>query len=199
MVGGATDTGQWFRSSEGARWYFDSGALCLDFAHTGGVAERPEWEQLRTPRDLAGWLAGHVAGYDGQGTASRTVLADAVELRAAVMSLARQAAAGRPLGDRDAEVVNGVSLQPDVPPTLPGGRMAAAPATMRQALSSVARDAVEVFGEHADRVRECGAPDCPLVFVDLSRAGNRRWCSMQRCGNRHKVRTHRARELRGLT
>jgi predicted RNA-binding Zn ribbon-like protein len=66
-------------------------------------------------------------------------------------------------------------------------------ATVVQALSTVARDAVDVLATQRDRVRECGADDCPLVFLDLSRAANRRWCSMQRCGNRHKVRTHRAR------
>jgi predicted RNA-binding Zn ribbon-like protein len=31
------------------------------------------------------------------------------------------------------------------------------------------------------------------VFYDESRAGSRRWCSMQRCGNRAKVRAHRQR------
>ncbi|WP_235492647.1 MULTISPECIES: CGNR zinc finger domain-containing protein [unclassified Leifsonia] len=29
-------------------------------------------------------------------------------------------------------------------------------------------------------------------YVDTSRAGTRRWCSMQRCGNRAKVRKFRA-------
>ena len=33
----------------------------------------------------------------------------------------------------------------------------------------------------------------PDLFHDVSRSGARRWCSMQRCGNRHKVRQHRAR------
>ncbi|WIB37118.1 CGNR zinc finger domain-containing protein [Curtobacterium sp. MCJR17_043] len=31
------------------------------------------------------------------------------------------------------------------------------------------------------------------MFYDSSRGGTRRWCSMQRCGNRAKVRAHRAR------
>ncbi|NEE48667.1 CGNR zinc finger domain-containing protein, partial [Streptomyces sp. SID8455] len=42
-------------------------------------------------------------------------------------------------------------------------------------------------------IRTCGADDCRLLFVDTSRPGKRRWCSMERCGNRHKVRAHRAR------
>ncbi|WP_031259162.1 CGNR zinc finger domain-containing protein, partial [Curtobacterium flaccumfaciens] len=67
----------------------------------------------------------------------------------------------------------------------------------------VARDAVALFTEvgfddvEADgrptRLSRCSAEDCGLVFYDSSRGGTRRWCSMQRCGNRAKVRAHRAR------
>ncbi|MDI5982688.1 CGNR zinc finger domain-containing protein, partial [Amycolatopsis magusensis] len=30
--------------------------------------------------------------------------------------------------------------------------------------------------------------------LDTSRPGNRRWCSMQRCGNRNKVKAYRERQ-----
>jgi predicted RNA-binding Zn ribbon-like protein len=46
--------------------------------------------------------------------------------------------------------------------------------------------------QERERIRECAAADCGLVFYDESRSNNRRWCSMQRCGNREKARTHRA-------
>ena len=60
-------------------------------------------------------------------------------------------------------------------------------------LSMVAREAVALFdAEHSERIRECAADDCALVFYDESRSNNRRWCSMQRCGNRAKVRKHRS-------
>lgn len=63
-----------------------------------------------------------------------------------------------------------------------------------QAFSSMAREAVELFDvDNAERIRTCAADDCDLVFFDASRSNNRRWCSMQRCGNRAKVRGHRAR------
>ncbi|NUP00309.1 MAG: CGNR zinc finger domain-containing protein, partial [Nonomuraea sp.] len=44
------------------------------------------------------------------------------------------------------------------------------------------------------RIRECAGDNCPLVFVDTSRPGARRWCAMERCGNRHKLRALRARQ-----
>ncbi|MEE1805114.1 CGNR zinc finger domain-containing protein, partial [Streptomyces sp. BE133] len=31
---------------------------------------------------------------------------------------------------------------------------------------------------------------------DTSRPGRRRWCAMERCGNLHKVRAHRARHTK---
>ena len=39
----------------------------------------------------------------------------------------------------------------------------------------------------ADRVRRCAASDCVLVFLDVSRNGGRRWCSMATCGSRSKA------------
>jgi hypothetical protein len=35
-----------------------------------------------------------------------------------------------------------------------------------------------------------------VLYLDTTRSGTRRWCSMRRCGNRAKVRAHRARQLR---
>jgi predicted RNA-binding Zn ribbon-like protein len=45
----------------------------------------------------------------------------------------------------------------------------------------------------SDQVRSCGDPRCRWLFLDPSPTGRRRWCSMQECGNRNKVRRfHRA-------
>ncbi|MGG7306618.1 CGNR zinc finger domain-containing protein [Curtobacterium sp. AB451] len=110
----------------------------------------------------------------------------------------------RPAPD-DIDTVNLFAALPDVPPSLPGGRRRAGANRVRlaQALSSVARDAVALFTEvgfddvaadgQPTRLSRCSADDCALVFYDSSRGGTRRWCSMQRCGNRAKVRAHRAR------
>ncbi|TMR04822.1 hypothetical protein ETD83_07980 [Actinomadura soli] len=44
-----------------------------------------------------------------------------------------------------------------------------------------------------DRLRHCAGADCVLWFLDTSRNGRRRWCSMTGCGNRAKVNAHYAR------
>ena len=45
-----------------------------------------------------------------------------------------------------------------------------------------------VTGERASRIRRCQGVNCAIPFVDTSRPGTRRWCSMDRCGNREKWR-----------
>jgi predicted RNA-binding Zn ribbon-like protein len=53
-------------------------------------------------------------------------------------------------------------------------------------LAPLVHSAARLFTE-ADRtrVRKCG--QCVLHFLDTSKKGTRRWCSMQLCGNRLKV------------
>lgn len=46
------------------------------------------------------------------------------------------------------------------------------------------------------RLKPCANPECILWFMDTSKNGTRRWCSMQACGNRHKVTAHYKRRKR---
>lgn len=59
----------------------------------------------------------------------------------------------------------------------------------------VARSAIDVLTEDDPaRVKECpGAGDCGWLFYDTSKNGSRRWCSMEGCGSRVKMRHHYAR------
>ncbi|WP_049566553.1 CGNR zinc finger domain-containing protein [Nonomuraea sp. SBT364] len=52
---------------------------------------------------------------------------------------------------------------------------------------TAAADLVRVLGERPERVRKCANPQCVLWFLDVSKNGSRRWCSMEVCGNRSKV------------
>ena len=54
---------------------------------------------------------------------------------------------------------------------------------------AVALDAARILtSEERERVRSCGDPECGWFFLDTSRNRSRRWCNMQACGNRNKVR-----------
>jgi predicted RNA-binding Zn ribbon-like protein len=43
------------------------------------------------------------------------------------------------------------------------------------------------------RVRLCAGQDCRWLFLDLTKNHARRWCAMELCGNRSKIRRFRAR------
>lgn len=176
-------TGQWIET-DGTRWWFDSGALSLDFGHA----------PIEAVDDLSTWLAER---FDRLGEdADERDLVDALALRAAVNRLARAEVDAAAAEADDVDTVNLFAATPDIPPAIEGGHRQAGRSRVRtgQALSTIARDAVRLLaGNTEGRIRECGADDCDLVFYDESRTNNRRWCSMQRCGNRAKVRAFRAR------
>lgn len=202
-----------FRSDSGVVWVFDTGAVSLDFAYLGGFPDDAfgpasglpgatsgtRWDGLLVAADLDEWLTARF-GRLGAASTDRE-LTDARALRDAIARLAISAADGHAPASRDIDAVNLYAAIPDVPPSLPGGSRQAGAVRLRvsQAMASVARDAVALLaavgflGEPGRRLRRCAADDCGLVFADDSRAGTRRWCSMAKCGNRAKVRAHRAR------
>jgi predicted RNA-binding Zn ribbon-like protein len=65
-------------------------------------------------------------------------------------------------------------------------------------LALIARDALDlVTSEAITRVHDCANPGCRAMFLDSSRPGTRRWCSMNTCGNQAKKTTLRARHTAG--
>lgn len=181
---------------DGTAWFFDAGSESLDFAYTGDLAGAAgQGERLRTPSDLGTWLSERVDRLEADEVTDRD-LSDARGLRDALARLfAARADDAGPEPD-DVDTLNLFAAMPDIPPALGGGRRQAGAGRIRigQVLSSLARDAVAILGDRSEsRVRRCDADDCRLVFHDESRTNNRRWCSMERCGNRAKVRAHRER------
>jgi predicted RNA-binding Zn ribbon-like protein len=53
-----------------------------------------------------------------------------------------------------------------------------------------------VTSSELESLRLCGGEDCGWLFLDQSRNGRRRWCSMEDCGNLDKVRRFRQRAKR---
>jgi predicted RNA-binding Zn ribbon-like protein len=177
-------------SPDGQAFQFDAGALCLELLTTGGSADHPGYEALVEPRDLERWLTEcrlHLGA-----TVQPRDIRTAHELRGAIWQAALAAIEDRSLPGTAVAAINELAERVPPVPALAGDRRHWVEATGDQAMSAIARDAVELFGgPYARRVRRCASGDCALVFVDLSRPGQRRWCAMQRCGNRAKQRTRR--------
>jgi predicted RNA-binding Zn ribbon-like protein len=181
----------------GGSFRFDAGAVCLDFAHTGGEGEYAIFETLHKPADLAAWLAQPPLDAAVMAPIADDELRHAKALRQAIWEAAQARARGDPLPCDAVGKINAAAERPPLVPRIdPAGARAAwaPPVEVSQVLSTLAREAIDVLtGPLAARVRTCASDDCPLVFVDSSRPNARRWCAMERCGNRQKVRALRKR------
>ncbi|MFD3520856.1 CGNR zinc finger domain-containing protein [Streptomyces sp. NPDC058653] len=207
MAGRATNSpGMVLRTPEGRPYRFDPGALCLELLVTGGPGALTRDEALDGPAALVRWAGESrlASGLEPLLSVDGTDVRAARALRDAILRITADRAGGhrfdRPADASDLATLNAAAAEaPLVARMGPDGAREWAPgATGAQLLSTVARDAVDLFtGPYADRIRECGTPNCYLLFVDTSRPGRRRWCAMERCGNLHKVRAHRARRGEG--
>jgi predicted RNA-binding Zn ribbon-like protein len=190
-------TGRRLRDPKGGSFWFDAGAVCLDFAHTGGEGQYSVFETLHEPSDLAEWLAEPPLSAVMSVPVKLGDLTAAKTLRQAIWDAAHARAAGRRLPAEAIATINAAATAPPLVPELAtDGTTAgwAAPVRAGQALSTLAREMIDLLsGPLSGRIRECATDNCPLIFVDSSRPGARRWCAMERCGNRHKLRALRAR------
>ena len=164
--------------------------IALDLANTfnGPRDGAPEQEFLNTPEDLAAWAV-HAGVVDERLPLDARELAQALELRAAVYAVFRAIAEGREpaaeqlavLARQYAEAVARARLVPAYELVWDG-----------EVVGPLAVAAVELLRHGPlDRVKLCDG--CPWLFLDSSRNHSRRWCSMNECGSRIKVRRYRAR------
>ncbi|MGW1997746.1 CGNR zinc finger domain-containing protein [Embleya sp. NPDC001921] len=184
------------RSHTGVAYRFDPGALCLELLVTGGPGPYRRYEVLHEPADVAAWAQRSRLTPTPVLEVSEAQVADLRRLRDALLRVIVAHTRGEPYPPGDLEVVNEAAARPALAPAIAptGKRQWAETHGGTHLAATVARDAVELLtGPFAHRIRTCAAEDCHLVYVDTSRPGSRRWCSMEHCGNRHKVRALRAR------
>jgi predicted RNA-binding Zn ribbon-like protein len=185
------------RSRTGAEYRFDAGALSLELLPTGGPGAFRRYEVLHESADLAAWARRSRLAPTPALEITDEDLAAARRVRDALWRIVLARTEGASSGaSGDVRLLNEAAARPPLVPAIDadGARAWAEPGSGTQLLSTVARDAVDLLtGPLADRIRMCAAEDCQLVYVDTSRPGRRRWCSMEHCGNLHKVRTLRAR------
>jgi len=172
---------------------FPCGTLALDFVGTLRARRDPQpREMFDSASALDAWFVESGVLTDDPGARQRDV-ADAVELREAIYSVAAARLAGDSVPAASVAVLNRWSASSPVRLTLEGDAVRRRGA-IAEGLATVARNAVELFGgDEAALLRECGRPGCTQVYVDRSRGGRREWCSMRTCGNRVKASQFRAR------
>jgi predicted RNA-binding Zn ribbon-like protein len=173
-------------------------SLCLDFVNTRYWCGTPQpSDALGDVEALRRWLQGH--GLADAVTPRR--FSAALGARESLYGLLRALAeATPPPPDALAALARLVAAAPPrrelvwtprqagwrVPQRSPGVAALLAPVWWSAADLVLAADRL--------RLRCCANPHCGWLFLDDSKAGTRRWCSMSACGNRAKVQRHAQRQ-----
>lgn len=179
---------------------FIAGNLALDFVNTAELRGDPvAGDVLRTPADLVEWGR----RYGLLAAAARD--ADEAELRAALdtRELLYRLFVARVHGDAPAER-DLAQLAAAVAQAHAAARLLATkegrvrwewdptqPATVRHAASVAATELLRA-GPLA-RLKQCPGEHCGWLFLDATKRGNRRWCSMSECGQEAKSARRRQR------
>ena len=172
---------------------FGLGHVTLDFLATLGGRAGSRIERLAVPGDLSRWIA--EAGIVAAPGARPELLDDARELREAIRRVLECAREDQRPSASDLRLVNRWARSPVAAPQIGPdfACVSVGPDPVTGALAHIARESVEfVTGPDRARLRTCAG--CTLLFVDRSRPGTRRWCSMERCGNRSKTAHYRGKK-----
>jgi predicted RNA-binding Zn ribbon-like protein len=200
------------------KFLFVGNQLALELLNTSLVQDGEPVELLATPADLADWLAS--AGLITAAKASTLATAWSTS-EAAPESSASELSKLRAFREhlRSAVIDTGAGRSPSPAfvaelnrwlasyPTIHQAEIRAdslvatalfQPTTPRDTMRPLAAAALELL-THADRtrLRKCGG--CVVHFLDVSKKGSRRWCSMNLCGNRRKVAAYQGRRRQQRT
>jgi predicted RNA-binding Zn ribbon-like protein len=157
--------------------------------------ERTKSVDGRNASELDGWARRHSneAGH---------LFEDMIAARETIYVLFSASAAGRALSDRDLDALNrllaGAPRRANLTIAKDGAMWRLPPATTDAAslLAPVLWSAGDLLaGERLQRVRLCANEKCRWLFLDDSKSGTRRWCSMTSCGNRAKAHRHYMRKI----
>jgi predicted RNA-binding Zn ribbon-like protein len=181
------------------------GSLCLDFANTINSRRKPEYDYLAKYSDLANWAVKVGALSTSQGKLLRKqadqddanawdALQKAVSLRELLYRLFSKLAKQFEPAQEDMSALvklyadtisHGVFLRKGECFTVDWEVDAKFDAILWPIIYSSGQ---LLLSEKLMRVKEC--PNCGWLFIDTSKNQNRRWCSMNTCGARDKMRRY---------
>jgi predicted RNA-binding Zn ribbon-like protein len=186
---------------------FIAGDVALDFVNTAEEGGRPEaGDALRTLDDLRLW--GERRGVIGGGAdddARHLELPAALEARELLYGLfldrvrdqRAPAASLLQLGRLASSAYQAARLNQEADGRLSWSWDPARLATVRHV---AVVSAMELLSQRPFvRLKQCPGEECGWFFLDTTKRGNRRWCSMSECGQEAKSARRRERYSRGVT
>jgi predicted RNA-binding Zn ribbon-like protein len=174
---------------------FRAGHVALDFAATLAARLKPSpRELLKQPRDLARWLVA-AEMTDSLPEVTDADLDHARTLRESIYGVAVARIQGKALPESARRQLNRAAAQASAVPQLGKDGWIRITGKTQTLLATIARDAIILLGSDLSLgVRQCEGENCALLFLDISRAQDRRWCSMSGCGNKAKAADFRRRQ-----
>ena len=202
--------------NQDSHFVFDGGTLALDLLNTRRFNADQPLDLLQSPEDLIIWLtaAGLPDGADCAELSSsppnrRILLDEALWLRRDILLIVQSLVAGELPPPYTVDALNriltesGTSFRLDSLTIPPEGdqeermegqlvlnvheHISSVLGVLQPIALSTARIVTEA---NPTRIRQCASSNCMYWFLDTSKSGRRRWCSMSRCGNRAKVAKH---------
>ncbi len=181
--------------------------LCLDYVNTRyWRGSETATETLGDTAALAAWLGregGAPASWasvlarmaQDEPAAAQRLFERAIDLRETIHRLLVARATGEKVQARDIALLNEALAQAPSRERLDGHSsgwtVPRAAASAETLLAPVLWSAADLLLQgDAARIRQCANEKCRWVFVDASKAGSRRWCTMNSCGNRAKAQRH---------
>jgi len=186
--------------------------MCLDFANTLAYRGSTPTESLHTFGDLVKWcedarvipplFAQQLRGWSEKHP--RRVaesFGSAIALRELIYRIFHALASGGSIDDADLEDLNRALRV--APSRAAIGRLGKnfgwateeLKPSVNLLLAPVLWSAGDLLvGPQLSRLRECSNEKCLWLFLDDSKNGTRRWCSMSACGNRAKAHRHYLRQ-----
>ena len=186
--------------------------LCLNFTNTtSGRGTDQCLEHLYGYDNLVAWArhagaidedtARALGAYKPKGRAARRALARAIALRDALHGVFTAVRTGAPapaaalteLNHCLAEATAAAAIEPAAEGFI--WRWPATTMPPERVLWPVARSAAELLtAANLNRLKACPGNHCGWMFLDMTRNGSRRWCEMEVCGSRAKMRRYHQRQ-----
>ncbi|MDR1189924.1 MAG: ABATE domain-containing protein [Bifidobacteriaceae bacterium] len=194
MTSSAGQTAPTSAAADAPGFRLDNEQLAFRFTATLSDRHGVPVERLAEPRRLDDWLAVNDLAI-GDEHATSEDLAFAHRLREAIHRIGTAVALGSAPDTADRDLLNALARAERPCPELTDAGLRWHPITGHQvcgALSLIAHDAVTLLGgPRRGQVKTCENPQCAGLYVDTSHGRNRRWCSMNVCGNRAKKAKYR--------